>query len=166
MPAATCPYVSAPDTIEERIRDDIVTTLQSVTTGNGWRQTLSVVGRKQRGDYTIVNNLCIVYADDPTPVEQASYIDHELEQDFAICFYKVQDETGTTDIDELIANTAGDIQSALCQITTHQRGGLALRTMPKGRIGFQEESGEFAGCIVVVTVQYGTRWGDPTASSY
>lgn len=161
------PTLGGPKTaIIERIRVDIKTTLAQVTTGAGWHKTLTVEDRKQRGESSVSDGLTIIYQGEPQPIDSADQQSTEWTIDFGIKFYILQSETDTAAIDTAVNNTRTDIELALCQPATMQRGGLALITEPSGFLAFEAADGEFAGGVVFVRVQYATNFADGFTSSY
>src|SRR6185312_7472952 len=99
--------------ISEQIAQNILTTVQGVTTGNGYNYTLSAQRHSRAGDKKAHLNAIIVQ-DDPKPVSDPKvYNTLEWWLPFSIGVFVIPLETDSTPIDQYCNQIAADVQKAL-----------------------------------------------------
>ena len=114
------------DSIREKIRDNVMTTLATITTGNGYANTVTVEARKQWGNDPADQKL-VLWQLDPTEDSDAPLGDKQWEQPYAVLCFVVESETSSTAIDERINSLIADVQQVL-MVDPH-RGSLANDTI-------------------------------------
>lgn len=145
------------DSVLEKISQDVLTTLQGITTGNGYAVTLDVVrGRKLE---TPKHLHCEVWQLSPDDVTDQVVAADMWEQHYAVVCYVQPDDTDTTALDVYNNQIAAAIHFALLQDVT--RTGNAMNTTIKPTFYFPPVEGEAAGITVNFTVLYRTALDDP-----
>jgi hypothetical protein len=150
--------------IIEQILANVATTVDGITVGAGYQQTLNAV-RPTRLDLesnTIPNNgTVVVVCEDTQPgtVNAGNPARQEWEIMVSCIAYVIASDAVTTPIDTLINRVRADIEKAL-QVD-HTRGGLAINTMPAGSQTFIAPGGSTSGVAVFSTVTIRTRLTDP-----
>ncbi|MDD4980698.1 MAG: hypothetical protein PHC54_05470 [Candidatus Omnitrophica bacterium] len=144
----------------ESIRDNIISTLQGITTGNGYNNTITNVrGWKQLGNSLKVIPCAIVSlgreTKDPDPHPQAT-----CNLPVFIDLWTRQGETDTTDTDELLNSLLLDIEKAIMADET--RGGYAENTIIRSIMPFESVEGQpHCGLIIELEIIYQHKLTDP-----
>lgn len=147
-------------TVREQILANIQTTLEGVTTGNGYNNTLASVQRWSMHGNSLVDVPCVVInigaeskLPDPNPLmtcQMRVYMD----------LWVRQAEDDTTPTDTLLNSIFGDIEKALAVDIT--RGGLAIDTLVTDSVVFEtDESQPHAGLTIEINVNYRHQQNDP-----
>lgn len=150
----------------ELIAQNIVTTLEGVTTGNGYQQTLSVSRRSlNRSATPIANGTTIVSMTSATPTEPQVHNKKQWVQQFQITYYSTADEDDTTPADQTLLKAASDIFKALRvdskRGTASSGDPLAIDTDINGYDIDIDENGAWDAITVIVDVLYRHNEDDP-----
>ncbi|MBL8013735.1 MAG: hypothetical protein JNN05_07790 [Candidatus Omnitrophica bacterium] len=148
-------------TIRERILANIKTTLESITTSNGYANTIASVQRwDKRG-----NALRLV----PCIVVNAGQEEKEMSPNpYFTCRLSVyldvwirQDEADSAATDTVLSGILGDIEKAL--MIDNTRGGYAIDTNIKSNVPFETVEGQpHAGLTIELEVLYQHTQSDPS----
>ena len=152
--------------IIEQILLDVVDTVNGITTGAGYQQTLTAV-RPTRQDLDdegpVDNGTVLVVFSDPEPDAEHSNAGNPARQawmvQLVLVAYVIPSDASETPIDTLINRVRADIEKALQ--ADHTRGGLANWTRPAGSLKFIQEGGAVSGVAVFADVLYRTPINDP-----
>lgn len=150
------------DSIRERIRDNILTTLAGISTSSGYANTVTVEARRQWGNDPADRKLVVYQAEgSEMDVAQQNNRAKQWSQRFAVECYALESETSTTAIDDRINTLLADVEKAL--MVDYGRGGLAIDTsiVESGIMYF--EGGQAAGGVLAFDVYYQTDLYDPAA---
>lgn len=148
-------------TIRERILANIKTTIEAITTANGYANTIASVQRwDKRG-----NPLRLV----PCIVVNAGQEEKEMSPNpYFTCRLSVyldvwirQDDADSTATDVILSGILGDIEKAL--MIDNTRGGFAIDTNIKSNVPFETVEGQpHAGLTVEIEVLYQHTQSDPS----
>jgi hypothetical protein len=139
-------------TIVDRIADDLVTTLETITITNGYSINLTVV-RKELPSNNPTHGQCILIMDDPTEEEMQDETQRIWWQEFVALVYLIN--SPSTSIDEQQNLVWADVHKATQVDRT--RGGLAYTTRPEAPIRFADS------IAIPIRVQFATTFSDITA---
>ncbi len=150
-------------TVRESILDNIKTVLATVTTGNGYNNTLASVQRWKQAGNSLVEVPCVVIkggpeekVDEPNPLKTVNmtvYCDLWIRQD--------PDDTASTDT--IVNSLYGDIEKAL--MIDRTRGGFAVDSTISAGEPFETVEGQpHAGMTIELSVQYQHQQSDPEAA--
>lgn len=148
------------DCILELISKNILSTLRTVTTLNGYTYTINPSRHSQHGDKPS-NLAVIIHQTDPRLGSDETYDKYEWIQPYDLEIYVIQDQTDTTPSDEILNAVWADIYKALS--IDHTRGGYAIDTTIQQPQYFRNIDGAFEGLTFVCEVQYRTDRLDPTS---
>lgn len=149
------------DTIREKILKNIKTTLESVTTGNGYDNTVGSVQRwKKQGNATSEASItCVIYPGPETKQPRPNPL-FTCRLPLMLEFFVLQDKEDTLSTDERLNSLLGDIEKALMVDIT--RGGFAEDTDILGNEPFLTIEGQpNAGLTVDIEVLYRHKQTDP-----
>lgn len=146
----------------ESILANIATTLATVTTGNGYNNTLASIQRwnKLGNDLAslpaVIINAGIEYKEPrPNPLKQCTFMVH-LE------IWTRQDEEGTSDSDTILNSLLLDVEKALMADCT--RGGYAVDTAVGSIVPFETIDGKpDFGAFVELEITYQHAFADPAS---
>lgn len=153
----------------ELIAQNIKTTLETITTGNGYNQTVTVTRPAKSNAVTVRgdDSLVLVYRD-AERTEAPPHGRMEWLQGFAVGIIKRIDETDTNPIDGQLITVAADVMKALR--ADYKRGTdgsgnpLAIETRMEGLSWDVSEAGDINGLSVLFSVKYRTDEDDPFAA--
>lgn len=158
------------DTIGEKLAQAVKTRLETVTTGNGYNNTLSVkrltAEDLERGvGYTNNEAIIIEGADDIE--EGRAQTTEERMKSFQVDVYKVLSEDDSTPVGQALNNVAGDVEKAIVSDRQWLVGAdyLALNTYLRGTETSIESYEDGSSFVVSVSFQirYRTDEDDPFA---
>lgn len=155
----------AENPIIEQIILDVVSTIDGITTGNGYEQNLDAV-RPTRQDLDDespgTDGQVVVTFSDPEMNDEHSAAGNPPRQGWTVQLtliaYVIPGDASTTPLDTLINRVRADIEKAL-QVD-HTRGGLAINTKPAGSQKFVAGVAT-SGVAVFADVDYRTSLADP-----
>lgn len=148
-------------TIRENILNNVLTTLQGVTTGNGFNNTLGRVERWNMHANALAGGLPAVFISvgsetkqpEPNPLMSC-------ELDVVLYLFIVQAEGDSDPTDQVVNSLFGDIEKALA--ADFSRGGYAIDSLVTSADPFEGVEGQpFAGLIIHLMVRYQHRQDDP-----
>jgi len=143
--------------INESIMLNVEALINTITTGNGYNQTLTAM-RSKRVDYKYEppdnGSTLITWLGDRSVDNAAGLASWTMELSI---FSIVCPAAETTDIDPLMAQVSADIEKAL-KIDA-QRNSLAIDTRITDKSPQDSTIGE--GINITVEIDYRTNWGDP-----
>lgn len=152
--------------IIEQIAQDIVSTLQTVTTANGYQQSVNEVTRERQSDHddwTAENHDIRVVQGNSQRVEaEATLMNTWLTPFLCMAFVSPQKDNATP-LDTLKSRFAADISKAL--MADPQRSNLALNTEVAAWMQFETDEQAYQGITVVLEVTHRTLETDPYSSS-
>jgi hypothetical protein len=146
--------------IRESILEDIKTVLLTITTGNGYTNTIASVERwKQKGnDIKLVP--CIVILSGPEAKSPGA--DPQTDCDFQVILdvWMCQDDTAVTNSDTILSSLLLDIEKALMQDS--QRAGYADDTNLISAVPFETVEGQpYFGLLITLEIKYSHNRKDP-----
>jgi hypothetical protein len=119
---------------------NIKTTLEGITTGAGYNNTIVSVQRsKQSGQATVATPCIIIMAGDEEATDVPDPLITKLLTVFLFCIARQDDVTDTRSGDEVLNAFQADVEKAL--LTTRTRGGYAIDTQPLASIELDIEEG-------------------------
>ena len=144
----------------ETIALHIETTINSITTGNGYNQTLSAIRPKRllfdNDAWTNLDVLINQTDKDFNSTIQSNAVDKT--ETFGLSAIVIQSEDAVIELDLLVNQVAADIEKALKIDVT--RGGKARDTLFTGATRFAINPA-FTGIFITVEVKFRTAFGDP-----
>ncbi len=149
------------DTIREKIVKNLKTTLEGITTANGYNNEVGSVQRwDKRGNETAQQNITIViYPGPETKLPQPNPL-FSCRLPLMLEVWVIQDEDDTLSTDERLNSILGDIEKAL--MVDIKRGGNAEDTDINGNEQFLTIEGQpNAGLTVDIEVKYRHKQTDP-----
>lgn len=149
-----------PDSVLERIAEELKTALATITEANDYPVTLSVSRATVRD---IPKHLdLILHQGDGTRNDDAPTGLESWRQTFFAVAYVLPPDGDATPIDEYNNAIAASIYNALSEDTS--RGGLAIDTVFEQVFPFPPIEGEFGGLTFVFSVEYRHSLGDANES--
>lgn len=153
-----------PPTIRENILSNLKTVLETITTGNGYENTIARVMRWDQRGNSLKDTPCITIAmasevkePSPNPLFRCNMT---VLLDVWVC--QTRQEAQSTD--ELLCSLLGDVEKCLMQ--DHTRGGFAIDTDLKGSQPFEGVEGSgYAGIVVEMEIFYEHNQLDPAAGT-
>lgn len=150
-----------PDSRLESIAKNVLTTLQTITTANGYPHTLEVARGKK---INLPAHLrAYVFQLPPDDVEPSPINAEDWYQEFAVVVYVIPTEDDSVPVDEYNNAVQASIHKAL--MTDYTRGGYAINTIIRPTLFFPPEDGELAGITFLFRVHYRHKLDDPFLSS-
>lgn len=152
--------MAASNPIIELIAENIKDTMNCVTVGNGYHETLSA-SRPKRIDYLTGNPMdldCLVIQTEPEGRAGAMGVD-DARQHFDVLVIAIDSDAATDSIDTRLNRLACDIIHAL--MADCKRGGYAFDTTIHGIAFHVDPDGGISGVLVDVSVDYRTTTGNP-----
>ncbi len=144
----------------EKISQNVLTTLQNVTTANGYDYTISPI---RAGLVSSPNHLeALIYQVSPEQPSDGPARLEEWVQLYAVVVYVMPYEADTTPIDVYNNAISGAMHKELMKDYT--RGGLAIDTTILPTIYFPPYDSETAGIVFNFSVRYWTVIDDPFTS--
>jgi hypothetical protein len=144
-------------TVLEQIGVNVLTTLQGVTTANGYDYQLNVSRAVYKANPKHLD--AIIYQITPDDVRDAPTMTEEWRQLYSVVVYIRPEDDDTTPVDSYNNACIGAVHKELQKDYT--RGGLAIDTQPQPYIIFPPVEGEFGGFTYNFVVTYRTRLDDP-----
>jgi hypothetical protein len=151
-----------PTSIREQIRDNLMTTLATISTSSGYANTVTVEARQQWGNAPADRKI-VLWQLDPTEEQDGPLGYKQWSQPYAAIAYAVESESSSTAIDERINSLVSDIAKVL-MVDPH-RGNLAIDTITGVPENIDDESGALAGVVFNFTVRYRHNETDPTSQT-
>ena len=150
-------------TVREQIIDNIRTTLQGITVGNGYENTMQSVQRWDKRANSLLQVPCVIISagqEQKVPTPNPFYTCHLT---VYLDVWIRQDASDALSTDSRLSSIAGDISKAVMQDYT--RGGLAKDTVEHGSQPFFTEEGQpNAGLICELEIIYQHKQGDPAVA--
>ncbi len=115
------------DPIVEQIRADIKTTLETITTVNGYENTVTVEEHSRLGNPP-TDKLLVLHQDDGLWLDNAAHQHHRWNQLFWVVGYVIEAEDASTAIARRINTLRADVEKAMMVDAT--RNSLALDSTP------------------------------------
>jgi hypothetical protein len=144
----------------EYIAANIETTINAITTGNGYSQTL-IAGRVNAEDFASVSpengKVLIVQTDEDLPERQAP-LSRDTFQTFILVAFVIVSEDAAGSIDTLRNRVKADITKAMMAVPT--RGNYAIDTEIFETDFFKDDQG-ITGLAIPMRVRYRTKHDDP-----
>jgi hypothetical protein len=149
------------ETVREKILQDVLETLETVTVASGYDNTLASVQRwKQKGNDTTVNVPCVVIVagtekkePKPNPLMTCMFT-------VVLTVWTQQVDSDETPTDTILDSLLGDIEKALMIDIT--RGGYAQDSFITDVIPFETVEGQpQCGLIINLDIQYRHLQDDP-----
>lgn len=144
----------------EHIANNIKTTVDGITTANGYNQDLTGIRPKKNdfSDVTPDNGVVLVWQEDDSPLDGAALSAVEFLQEFVLFCIVTPPKTSSDSLDTYLNQVKSDIRKAL--MVDHTRGGYALDTTIGASKKFDDGNG-FTGIAVSCLVSYRTSLTDP-----
>lgn len=145
--------------IIEHIAANVATTIDGITTGAGYNQTLTA-RRPPRNDFkdTPPTNGLVLIKQSDTGREPDPTMSTAWKETFNLYAYVIESDSVTTSIDIKNNQVRSDIEKAILVDVT--RGGYAHETEIADIAEFVDDEG-FSGIAVIIEVKYRTVYGDP-----
>lgn len=149
-----------PEPIVEQIRQNLLTVLGGITTGNSYQYTLNVQSAARHGN-PATDLTCILEMGDEQIVDDDSGRGANLQdtqfQSFFV-FVHVSTQSGVA-YDQKCNRIVADVRKAV--LADWSRGGLALWTRRQEASFFLEDTGKVGGVRIDFLVNYRHRLNDP-----
>ena len=146
----------------EQIMVNIVATLKTVTTSNGYSNTLSVSRPNASGTNPVVDMAAVVLQGEATRDFECPQNLMQWEQKVSVVAMIVNPEGSSASLDTRRNSICADIQLALCQPSSFNRGGLAVDTVMEAPEYETLPATASAGAVAVnFTVKYRTQYNQP-----
>lgn len=150
-------------TVRESILENLKTTLETISTANGYHNDIASVQRWRQSGNSLLNVPCIVINAGPEEKEPNP-------NPFTTCRFTVyldvwmrQDAGDLEPTDALLNSLLGDIEKAL--MVDYTRGGFAKDTNIKSNVLFETLEGQpQAGIIIELEIIYQHKQNDPEVS--
>ncbi len=150
-------------TVRESILEHLKTTLETISTANGYHNDIASVQRWRQSGNSLLNVPCIVINAGPEEKEPNP-------NPFTTCRFTVyldvwmrQDAGDIEPTDALLNSLLGDIEKAL--MADYARGGFAKDTNIKSNVLFETLEGQpQAGIIIELEIIYQHKQDDPEVS--
>lgn len=150
-------------TVRESILQDLKTTLETISTANGYHNDIANVQRWRQSGNSLLSVPCIVINAGPEEKEP-------VPNPFTTCKFTVyldvwmrQDSSDPQATDTLLNSLLGDVEKALIQDIT--RGGFAKDTNIKSNVLFETLEGQpQTGIIIELEIIYQHKQDDPEVS--
>jgi hypothetical protein len=147
-------------TVRENILANIKTTLETVTTANGYDNTIASVQRWDKRGNPLRQVPCIVVSagqERKTPVPNPFFTCHLT---VYLDVWVRQDATDALVTDSVLSSLLGDIEKAI--VADYTRGGFAKDTVLHSSVPFESVEGQpHAGLIIEIEIVYQHKQGDP-----
>ena len=158
------------DSVRELILKYIVTTLQGVTVGNGYANTLQSVQRFQQAGQTLADvPLCVVMEGEDSvslegPLAGAGSLTTRQLIVNLVLIHRQDDEVDPRPATEVMNSLLADVQKAMLGGSRYTRGSHAIDTteIGIGELDVEEGQPELVQTIAF-RIQYRHRFDDPTA---
>ncbi|HEV7297757.1 MAG TPA: hypothetical protein VGN72_00205 [Tepidisphaeraceae bacterium] len=135
----------------ERISENVLTSLQAITTENGYEIKLDVHRAKAVNEPRHLKS--IIHQLSPVEDEESSVMGYSgWLQPYAVVTYVIPLDDDETPIDTYNNQVAMALHKALAADTT--RGGLAIDTLIRPMLYFPPVQGEYAGTTAIFDVRY------------
>lgn len=154
------------DSVREKILKNVETTLETITTDNGYNNTVSAVQRWNHAgnDVQSVTDgpvILILPGQEQKEMQPPTRATCRLMVDLAIFIYHDVIEDADKSTDELMSSILADVEKAL--MLDASRGGNAMDTNLQGSQPFEIEGGQpYAGIIVDLQLVFRHQLSDPT----
>jgi hypothetical protein len=145
--------------VNELIAQNILTTIQGVTTGNGYNYTLSAQRHTRAGDKVAHLNAVIIQEDPKEVPDPKVYNTKEWLLTFHVGVFVIPEEQDTTPIDQYVNLIAADVHKAL--MVDRYRGGYALDTQIRPSYKSAEEGLKYECIVIPAEVNYRTNELNP-----
>lgn len=149
------------DTIREKIMDNIKTVLETITTGNGYENTIASVQRWRQTGNNLKNLPAVIVEEGPEDNEEDAFPLATCKLTVFLTLFIRQLESDSTDTGEKLNSLLGDIKKALKVDIT--RDSNAVDTSFKSITPFETDEGQTAAGLIIETfVLYRHQQTDPT----
>lgn len=150
------------DSIREKIMQNLVDTLESITVGNGYKNTIRGVYRYEQEGNTLADVPCIEIIPMPENIDRSPnpYATCMLSLSIDVWFrHDKQDQPEPTD--KYLITFLDDVTKAL--MVDNTRGGYAIDTIITGNYPFEGVQGQpYVGITISVDIQYRHKINDTT----
>jgi len=147
------------NSVRENILANILTTLQGITTINGYVNTISSVQRWSQDGNSLANVPCIIVNAGQEDCEDRPGFITNCKLSVLLDVWSVK----PTDTDTHLNSLLGDIKKSL--MSDYTRGGYAIATRIKNILPFESTEGQpYCGLMVNVEVEYRHKTTDPTTA--
>ena len=150
-------------TVRENILANIKTTLESVTTANGYDNTIASVQRWDKRGNPLRQVPCIVVSagqEQKTPLPNPFFTCHLT---VYLDVWVRQDAADVVVTDSVLSSLLGDIEKAV--MADYTRGGFAKDTVLHSSVPFESVEGQpHAGLIIEIEIVYQHKQGDPVVA--
>lgn len=147
--------------IIESIAEDIRTSVNAITTVNGFNQDLVGI-RPKRKDFKSAawgDGDVLISQRERVPSDEAAIGSATWWVQFALAAIVIESDDASASIDTSLNQVASDIEKKL--MTDVSRGGYAIDTRPDGSGPFISDDGSISGVMVLISVLYRTQLADP-----
>lgn len=146
--------------IIEQIAENIEATINGITVGNGFNQTLKAI-RPRRTDFSNASwgdlDILIDQVESEKLTEEMGYV--RWRQYFALTCIIIDSDSETNPIDTRLNQVFGDIAKKLAEDIN--RDELADDTVVNSLVPFVEEDTSLSGIVIQISVDYRTKENDP-----
>ena len=150
-------------TVRENILANIKTTLEVITIGNGYDNTIASVQRWDKRGNPLRQVPCIVVSagqEQKTPVPNPFFTCHLT---VYLDVWVRQDAIDAVVTDSVLSSLLGDIEKAV--MADYTRGGFAKDTVLHSSVPFESVEGQpHAGLIIEIEIVYQHKQGDPAVA--
>lgn len=148
-------------TIRENILEAIKTVLETITTGNGYANTIVSIQRWNKNGNSLLSVPCIVINAGPEKKEPAPDPMTTCKLSVSLDLWIRQKETDTQSTDTILSSFLGDIEKAL--MADHTLSGNARDITIQNIFPFETVEGQpHSGLIIEMEVHYRHQRTDPT----
>jgi len=155
-----------PETVREKILENIKATLEGVTIANGYNFdfTPETVQRWSMHGNSLVNLPAVIISSGDEEEKSAPYPLEECALSVYLDTFYVSGENDSLSTDTYLNRLQGDIKKAILQ--DHTRGGFAVDTNVLGTTPFETTEGQhYAGLIIELEIKYRHLRLDPEVSA-
>ena len=145
--------------VNELIAQNVLSTVQGVTTGTGYNYTLTAQRHSRAGDKKAHLNAVIIQEDPREVPDPKVYNTKEWLLTFHVGVFVIPLEQDTTPIDQYVNLIAADVHKAV--MVDRYRGGLALDTQIRASYKSVEDGLEYECIVIPVEVNYRTNEVNP-----
>jgi len=155
-----------PETVRERIIENIKTTLEGIKKASGYNFDFSgeTVQRWSMHGNSLVNLPAVIISSGDEEERSSPYPLEECTLSVYLDVFYVNEENEETSTDTYLNRLQGDIKKAILE--DHTRGGHAIDTNVLGTTPFETAEGQhYAGIIIELEIKYQHMRLDPAVSS-
>ncbi len=153
-----------PTTVREKILANIQSTLQTITTLNGYDNTIVSVQRWDKRGNALKDVPCVIVSSGPEQKDESPHPMFTCHLTVYLDVWIRQDAADTTVTDSILSSLLGDIGKAL--MVDYTRGGFAKNTVMRNNVPFESVEGQpHAGIIIEIEIVYQHQRNNPSIAT-